>query len=75
MVQSYEYFGHDAVVRVRPEIDALPELVVRITGGHPLVAGHPGRSLQVRRRRRWRLARTKCPESRLRNYGGVVRPH
>jgi iron(III) transport system ATP-binding protein len=38
-VESYEYFGHDAVVRVRPELDELPELVVRITGGSPLAAG------------------------------------
>lgn len=38
-VESYQYFGHDAVVRVRPEIDQLPELVIRITGGTPLVAG------------------------------------
>jgi iron(III) transport system ATP-binding protein len=38
-VQSYQYFGHDAVVRVRPEADQLPELVVRVTGGTPLVAG------------------------------------
>ena len=40
-VESYQYFGHDAVVRVRPEVDQLPELVVRVTGGVPLVAG-PG---------------------------------
>ncbi len=38
-VESYQYFGHDAVVRVRPEIEQLPELVVRVTGGTPLVAG------------------------------------
>ena len=38
-VESYQYFGHDAVVRVRPEADRLPELVVRVTGGTPLVAG------------------------------------
>ena len=38
-VESYQYFGHDAVVRVRPEVDQLPELVVRVTGGTPLVAG------------------------------------
>ena len=35
-VESYQYFGHDAVVRVRPEPDQLPELVVRVTGGTPL---------------------------------------
>jgi iron(III) transport system ATP-binding protein len=38
-VESYQYFGHDAVVRLRPEIDQLPELVARITGGTPLGAG------------------------------------
>jgi hypothetical protein len=38
-VESYQYFGHDAVVRVRPEVDQLPELVVRVTGGTPLAAG------------------------------------
>jgi iron(III) transport system ATP-binding protein len=38
-VESYQYFGHDAVVRVRPEVEQLPELVVRVTGGTPLVAG------------------------------------
>ena len=39
-VQSYEYYGHDAVVRVRPEGDGLPDLVVRVTGGAPLEPGH-----------------------------------
>ncbi len=39
-VQSYEYYGHDAVVRVRPEGPELPELVVRVTGGPPLELGH-----------------------------------
>jgi iron(III) transport system ATP-binding protein len=44
VVASYEYYGHDAVVRIRlerlgvPE-PGLPELVVRITGGPPLAAG------------------------------------
>jgi iron(III) transport system ATP-binding protein len=38
-VESYQYFGHDAVMRVRPEVDQLPELVVRITGGMPLAVG------------------------------------
>jgi iron(III) transport system ATP-binding protein len=38
-VESYQYFGHDAVVRVRPEASGLPELVVRVTGGTPLVMG------------------------------------
>jgi iron(III) transport system ATP-binding protein len=39
VVRSYEYFGHDAVVRVQPDDAALPELVVRITGGAPLTPG------------------------------------
>jgi iron(III) transport system ATP-binding protein len=39
VVRSYEYFGHDAVVRVQPDSGGLPELVVRITGGTPLVPG------------------------------------
>jgi hypothetical protein len=39
VVRSYEYFGHDAVVRVQPDQTDLPELVVRITGGTPLAAG------------------------------------
>ncbi len=38
-VSSYEYFGHDAVVRVQPESRDLPELVVRVTGGAPLEPG------------------------------------
>jgi iron(III) transport system ATP-binding protein len=43
-VQSYEYYGHDAVVRVRPEGTVLPDLVVRVTGGVPL---EPGRRVGV----------------------------
>ena len=39
VVHSYEYFGHDAVVRVQPDDGGLPELVVRITGGIPLATG------------------------------------
>jgi len=39
-VQSYEYYGHDAVVRVRPDAGDLPDLVVRVTGGEPLEPGH-----------------------------------
>ncbi len=39
-VASYEYFGHDAVVRVRPGSNGLPELVVRVAGGTPLEPGH-----------------------------------
>ena len=39
-VESYEYYGHDAVVRVRPEADGLPNLVVRVTGGVPFEPGH-----------------------------------
>jgi iron(III) transport system ATP-binding protein len=38
-VESYEYYGHDAVVRVHPESDQLPDLIVRVTGGTPLVTG------------------------------------
>ena len=44
VVASYEYYGHDAVVRIRlerlgvPE-PGVPELVVRITGGPPLTPG------------------------------------
>jgi iron(III) transport system ATP-binding protein len=39
-VASYEYFGHDAVVRVRSGAEGLPELVVRVAGGVP---PEPGR--------------------------------
>ncbi|MBV8462003.1 MAG: ABC transporter ATP-binding protein [Acidimicrobiales bacterium] len=39
-VASYEYFGHDAVVRVRVGPRALPDLVVRVTGGARLEPGH-----------------------------------
>ena len=39
VVRSYEYFGHDAVVRVQPDGGDLPELVVRISGGIPLAPG------------------------------------
>jgi iron(III) transport system ATP-binding protein len=38
-IESYQYFGHDAVVRVHPDAAGLPDLVVRVTGGTPLVAG------------------------------------
>src|SRR6516164_1810312 len=38
-VASYEYYGHDAVVRVHPEVGGLPDLVVRVTGGSPLGPG------------------------------------
>ena len=38
-VQSYEYYGHDAVVRVRPDGGSLPDLVVRVSGGAPLEPG------------------------------------
>jgi iron(III) transport system ATP-binding protein len=47
VVQSYEYFGHDAVVRVRAEVETLPLLTVRITGGEPIQPGTRV-SLQVR---------------------------
>ena len=45
VVAGYEYYGHDAVVRIRLERMGVPqpgapELVVRITGGPPLVPGH-----------------------------------
>lgn len=44
VVDSYEYYGHDAVVRIRLERlgvaePGVPELVVRITGGPPLAPG------------------------------------
>jgi len=39
-VASYEYFGHDAVVRVRTGPDGLPDLVVRVNGWTPLPLGH-----------------------------------
>ena len=39
-VASYEYFGHDAVVRVRTGPEGLPDLVVRVNGGTPLEPGH-----------------------------------
>ncbi len=38
-MQSYEYYGHDAVVRVRADVGGLPDLVVRVTGGVPLEPG------------------------------------
>jgi iron(III) transport system ATP-binding protein len=38
-VQTYEYYGHDAVVRVRPDGGTLPDLVVRVSGGAPLEPG------------------------------------
>jgi iron(III) transport system ATP-binding protein len=40
VLRSYEYFGHDAVMRVQPDqADVLPELVIRVTGGDPMVPG------------------------------------
>jgi hypothetical protein len=40
VVRSYEYFGHDAVVRVQPNAGiGLAELVVRVTGGRPWAPG------------------------------------
>ena len=40
IVRSYEYFGHDAVVRVQPDAGTgLTELVIRITGGRPWAPG------------------------------------
>jgi iron(III) transport system ATP-binding protein len=39
-VASYEYFGHDAVVRVETDLPAGPrEVVVRTTGGRPWTGG------------------------------------
>ena len=38
-VQTYEYYGHDAVVRVRPDGGSLPDLVVRVSGGTPIEPG------------------------------------
>jgi iron(III) transport system ATP-binding protein len=43
-VHSYEYFGHDAVIRIGPRSTELPELVVRVTGGHPI---EPGREVSL----------------------------
>ena len=39
-VASYEYFGHDAVVRVRTGPAGPPDLVVRVNGWTPLPLGH-----------------------------------
>ena len=39
VVSSYHYFGHDAVVGVRPDVGGLPDLVVRVTGGAPVGIG------------------------------------
>ncbi len=39
-VASYEYYGHDAVVRVRTDLGGLPDLVVRVNGWTPLPLGH-----------------------------------
>jgi iron(III) transport system ATP-binding protein len=41
-VQSYEYYGHDAVVRVRPDASGLPDLVVRVSGGALRARGRGG---------------------------------
>ncbi len=38
-VSGYEYYGHDAVVRVRPRGEGLPDLVVRVSAGEPLEPG------------------------------------
>ena len=78
-MRSYEYFGHDAVVRVQPDDGGLPELVVRITGGVPLA---PGTRVGVRVQGAvvvwpepagWGSPRSrKLFEPRLRNYLVVV---
>ena len=63
-VESYEYYGHDAVARVQPEAGSLPDLIVRVTGGIPLVTG--ARVGLTRGRGRWwpgpRGARTQQEE-------------
>jgi len=38
-VISYRYFGHDAVIGVRPDRAGLPDLVIRVTGGDPVGLG------------------------------------
>lgn len=39
-VASFQYFGHDAVLEIRPETLGLPDpMIVRVTGGTPLEAG------------------------------------
>ena len=40
-VTSFGYYGHDAVVHVRPEQDADRTIIVRMTGGPHLPAGSP----------------------------------
>ena len=77
-VASYEYFGHDAVVRVRPGSADLPELVVRVTGGHAARAGAPGRALGAGAGA-WpgppdgSATAEQLPNNASRNYSGVVR--
>jgi len=41
VVTGSEYYGHDAVIHVRPQPEGLPELVVRVTGGEPMRPGSP----------------------------------
>jgi len=41
IVTGSEYYGHDAVIHVRPQPEGLPELVVRVTGGEPMRPGSP----------------------------------
>jgi len=38
-VATTEYYGHDAVVRVKTDVDDLPELVVRLSGDVPPTSG------------------------------------
>ena len=77
-VQSYEYYGHDAVVRVRPEGGSLPDLVVRVSGRAAPRARAPGRALGARRRGGRGRREPDRPEdpsrmNALRNYCRVVR--
>ncbi len=46
-VRGYEYFGHDGVVRVRPDDEACDDLVVRV---HGAVAWHRGARVGIRAR-------------------------
>lgn len=45
VVEGYEYYGHDAVVRVRPVADDLPVLVARVAGAAAPLA--PGSQVRV----------------------------
>ena len=62
VVRSYEYFGHDAVVRVQPDNGGLPELVVRVRGGTPLTPGMRGRGCRPAARSWSGRSPTETPE-------------